>query len=171
MTMKQYLLTLFCVLSLFSCQNQSRYTTSSPEIDIAKEHLLAYENGDWKVWKEQYTDSSKIYHNDWDKALTSDEALTGHLLIISYLSSYEYIDDPIFFEMTIDDDGKKWVNFWGVWQGRIADTETLLKIPVHLSIHYVDGKVAEEYGFWDTNKLMEALNNVSMEQAENANPE
>ena len=167
--MKKIFLLSVGILLLFSCQNQPRYTTSSPEIEIAKKHLLAYESGDWEVWKEQYTDSSKIYHNDWDKALTSTQALTGHQLIISYLSSYEYIDEPIFFEMIIDDDGKKWVNFWGVWQGSIADSDLQLKIPVHLSINYVDGKVAEEYGFWDTNKLMEALNNASSDIQETAN--
>jgi len=164
--MKKQLLLLISILALVSCQNQPRYTTSSPEIDIAKEHIEAYENGDWETWKEQYTENSKIFHNNWDNERTSDEALTGHQLIISYLSSYEYIDEPIFYEMIIDDDGKKWVNFWAVWQGTLAETGVLLKIPVHLSINYVDGKVAEEYGFWDTSKLIEALNEAKPEVPE-----
>jgi len=161
--MKKTLVLLICCIALFSCQNQPRYTTSSPEIDIAKEHLKAYENGDWKTWKEQYTADSKIYHNNWDNSRTSDEALTGHQLIISYLSDYEYIDEPMFYEMIIDDDGKKWVNFWGVWQGIITETGTQIKVPVHLSINYAEGKVVEEYGFWDTSKLIEALNEAKPE--------
>jgi hypothetical protein len=163
--MKKYLI-LLSLLAILSCKNQDRYTTTSPEIDIAKEHLQAYENGDWEIWSEQYTDSSKIFHNNWEKALTSTEALKGHQLIISYLESYEYIDEPVFYEMVIDDDGKKWVNFWGVWHGVVADTGTELKIPVHLSINYVDGKVAEEYGFWDTSKLIEALDESDLEKPE-----
>ncbi|RXP55780.1 hypothetical protein EC396_08085 [Lutibacter sp. HS1-25] len=162
--MKNYLILLFAFSMLFSCQK--RYTTSSPEIDIAKKHLEAYENGDWEVWKEQYTDSSKIYHNNWDVALTSTQALKGHQLIISYLNFYEYVDEPIFFEMIVDDDGKKWVNFWGVWHGIMANTETEIKVPVHLSINYENGKVVEEYGFWDTSKLIEALDESDLEQPE-----
>lgn len=164
--MKKHLLLLICFLAILSCQNQPRYTTSSPEIDIAREHLIAYENGDWETWRQQYTENSKIYHNNWDDARTSEEALTGHKLIISYLSSYEYIDEPMFYEMIIDDDGKKWVNFWGIWNGTIAETGTQLKVPVHLSINYVDGKVAEEYGFWDTSKLIEALNEAKPDSPE-----
>ena len=169
--MKKAFLLIICFSALFSCQNEPRYTTSSPEIDIAKEHLKAYENGDWETWKAQYTEDSKIYHNNWDDARTSEEALIGHKLIISYLSSYEYIDEPLFYEMTIDDDGKKWVNFWGVWQGTLAETGIILKIPVHISINYVDGKVAEEYGFWDTSKLIEALNEAKPTAPEMASAE
>lgn len=161
--MKKLALLLVSFLMFIGCQKQQQYTTSSPEIDIAKEHIQSYEDGDWETWKKQYTANSKIYHNNWDVARTSSEALNGHKLIISRLSSYEYLDEPIFFEMIIDDDGKKWVNFWAVWQGTLKANNTTLKIPVHLSINYKDGKVVEEYGFWDTSKLIEAIDEIAIE--------
>ncbi len=161
--MKKSALLLVAFLMFLGCQKEQRYTTSSPEIDIAKEHIQAYEDGDWETWKKQYTENSKIYHNNWDVARTSSEALNGHKLIISRLSSYKYLDEPMFFEMIIDDNGKKWVNFWAVWQGTLKANNATLKIPVHLSINYKDGKVVEEYGFWDTSKLVEAIDEIAIE--------
>lgn len=155
---------LLSFLMLIGCQIKPRYTTSSPEIDIAKEHIQSYEDGNWEIWKQQYTEASKIYHNNWDIARTSTEALNGHKLIISRLSSYEFIDEPMFFEMIIDDNGKKWVNIWAVWKGTLKESNITLKIPVHLSINYVNGKVAEEYGFWDTSKLIEAIDEIALDQ-------
>ena len=164
--MKKLLLVAFCVLSITACQKQ-RYFTSSPEIDLAKKSIEAYENGDWEQWVSKYADDAKIYHNNWDKSKSSTDAVAGHKAMLTNFSSYKYMDDPIFFEMIIDDKGEKWVHYWAVWQGVSIDGKEL-KIPLHMASNYKDGKVVAEYGFWDTNNLMITMDeiNESLDESE-----
>ena len=68
-------------------------------------------------------------------------------------------------EQIIDDKGRTWVNFWGVWKGTLKENSTEVIIPVHLTIQFKNGKVVEEYGFWDTYTLNEELKKI-----ENASP-
>lgn len=165
---KLILLGLSIVLFIACKQNEpQRFTTSSPEIDATKSFIKAYEEGDWKTWEGLYSDTAKIYHNTWDIPATVAETLESHKAILSNFSSYQFVKDPIFYEMIIDDDGNKWVHFWGVWKGVLSANGKELKIPVHLAVNYVDGKNTEEYGFWDRSPLLDALTEIAESEMEN----
>lgn len=168
--MRKSILLFVALFTLIACNNETRYTTSSPEIDLAKKSIQAYEAGDWNTWINKFSDDAKIYHNNWDKFKTSDEAVEGHKQMLKNFSSYSYIDDPIFFEMVIDDKGEKWVNYWAVWEGTSVNG-TELKIPIHMSSNYKDGKVVAEYGFWDTHSLMIVMDEIAENEAEASNVE
>jgi len=75
-------------------------------------------------------------------------------------------NDDIFYEQTLSDDGNTWVNFWGDWRGTLAANGQALEIPVHLTCQMVDGKIVEEYGFYDVSKYVLAMQAIEAEKAE-----
>ena len=163
---KLLLLGLILVLGM-SCENtEPRYTTSSPEIDSIKALVVEYQDGDWEKWLTHYADTAKIYHNTWNTATSPKETQESFVEIFKNVSSYKFDEEPVFYEMIIDDEGEKWVNFWGNWRGTLAANDMELEIPVHLSINMVDGKIIEEYGFYDLSNFIVALNEIEAAKAE-----
>ena len=141
-----------------SCEKKKeRFTTKSENIDKLKSGVTAYAEGDWEAWMQPYSDSSKIYYNTWDQALTPKEAMKTQKDLIEKLSSYGWRAEPQFYEQTIDDDGETWVNFWGVWEGKLKGDDKQINIPVHLSVKMKDGKIVEEYGFWNMAEMAEEM--------------
>ncbi|MFD1094988.1 nuclear transport factor 2 family protein [Salegentibacter chungangensis] len=158
--MKKLILLALVITMGMNCRAQEtseRYTTSSPLIENTKKYLAAYENQDWDTWMMQYTDSSKIYHNTWENARMPEEALKSHKELLSNMTSYEFLDEPIFYEQIVDDEGKTWVYMWGIWKGTLKGSGETIKVPVHLALWFKDGKNVEEYGFYDTSSLMAAI--------------
>lgn len=133
---------------------EERYTTSSPAIDKVKELIQNYENQDWDSWKSHYADNAELYHNNWDQAATPEQFMQRQEKLLSNVSAYEFVNDPVFYEQIIDDDGHKWVYFWGIWQGTLKSNDQQLRIPVHLAFRFEDGKIVEEYGFYDLSEYM-----------------
>ncbi|MFD0976572.1 hypothetical protein [Salinimicrobium gaetbulicola] len=136
---------------------EARYTTSSPMIDLVKKGLMDYEKKDWDSWKAQFGDDARIFHNNWDESVSPDEFIEDHSGFLDNFSSYEFVDEPAFFEQIIDDKGQKWVYFWGIWEGTLKSNRQNLKIPVHLALMYKDGKIVEEYGFYDMSPFWKAM--------------
>lgn len=136
---------------------EERYATSSKLIDSVKKGLMAYEKKDWDSWKAQFGDDAKIFHNNWDESVSPDEFMEDHTGFLGNFSSYEFADEPVFFEQIIDDKGQKWVYFWGIWKGTLKSNSQDLKIPVHLALLYKNGKIAEEYGFYDMSPFWKAM--------------
>lgn len=156
--MKKFHLVIVISLLFFACSSgPERYTTSSPEIETVKNGIEAYLKADWESWVSQYADTAKIFHNDWDKYRDPSQVVEGHEAMLSYFKSYSFEKDRTFYEMVIDDEGKKWVYFWGIWRGTLNETGRELAIPVHLAKQFVDGKNVEEYGFWNLNDMLEAI--------------
>ena len=155
-------------------QNQpQRFTTSSPEIDAYKKGVGAYESQDWETWQGMFADTAKVFHNKWAESSTPQETMQGHISMIGTLSSYGFDDDKMFIEQVIDDDGKTWVNFWGLWKGTVKASGKALEIPVHLSTRFVNGKIVEEYGFWDMSSYileMQAVEAAAQAAAEAEDP-
>lgn len=136
---------------------ETRYTTSSPMIDLVKKGLMAYEKKDWDSWKAQFADDAKIFHNNWDEYISPDEFIEDQAGFLGNFSSYEFVDEPAFYEQIIDDKDQKWVYYWGVWEGTLKSGGQKLKIPVHLALLYKDGKIVEEYGFYDMSPFWKAM--------------
>lgn len=162
--MKKIIFISFLSLLFFSCNNEPRFTTTAPEIDVAKTFIEAYESQNWEEWQSHYTDSSKIYHNTWKTASSPEEVMASHKTMIANLESYGFEKEPIYYERTIDDEGDVWVNFWGQWIGVLKESKKKVEIPVHLSIRFVDGKNVEEYGFWNPSDYVNGLIEIQSQE-------
>lgn len=136
---------------------EPQYTTSSPMIDATKKMMQAYENQDWETWRTQYADTAKVFHNNWEQAVSPDDFIANEKEFVDEMSSYGFAKDPVFYEQIIDDKGQKWVYFWGIWEGTLAANNQKLRIPVHLALQFKDGKIVEEYGFYDMSPYWKAL--------------
>ena len=176
--MKNLIAILITVILFTACQQQPvRFTTSSAEINAYKKGISAYESADWDTWQGMFADTAKVYYNTWAESSTAKETMQGHIAMIETLSSYEFDKDKMFIEQVIDDDGKTWVNFWGLWRGTMKANGKTLEIPVHLSTQFVDGKIVEEYGFWDMSsyvlelQALEAAAKEAQEAEESASAE
>ena len=167
--MRKFLFLASLVFLLISCQNnqQKRFKTASAEIDLLKKGLSDYENANWVEWSKQYADSAKIFQNTWLEGASPGEVKVRHEELISNLSSYSFDKKDITMEQIIDDKGRTWVNFWGIWKGTLKANSKEIFIPVHLTIQFKNGKVIEEFGFWDTAKLNEELQKMEYASSEN----
>jgi len=167
--MKKFLFLASLVILFISCQNNQpkRFKTASAEIDLLKKGLSDYENANWVEWSKQYADSAKIFQNTWLEGASPDEVKARHEELISNLSSYSFDKKDITMEQIIDDRGRTWVNFWGIWKGTLKANSKEIFIPVHLTIQFKNGKVIEEFGFWDTAKLNEELKKMEYASSEN----
>lgn len=164
--MKKILLLGLATVFFISCKNaEPRYFSSSPEIDVAKAHIKAYNEGDWATWTSHYADTAKISHNTLDKSSPAEvlESLKG---LLAGASSYGFTDKDIFYEMVIDDKDEKWVNFWGTWEGTLAANNQKLIIPVHLTVQFINGKIAEEHAYYDLSEYMMVMQKIESEMAE-----
>ena len=160
--MKKILFSVLLLLIILSCQvdTKERYTRTSTEIDLLKKGIEYYENADWDKWSEQYADSAKIYQNTWHVWSSPEVTKERHIDLISNLSSYGFEREDLIMERIIDDKGKIWVNSWGLWRGTLKANNKVIEIPVHLTVQFVDGKIIEECGFWNTAALNEELKNI-----------
>jgi len=167
--MKKLILLGLVIVLFTSCEEKKqRYFETSAEIDVTKALLKDYHAGDWKAWAGHYADTAKIYHNTV-KGVTAAETIASLKQILSNTSSYKFDDKNLWYEMVVDKDGETWVNFWGNWRGNLAANGKELVIPVHLTIQFVNGKIVEEYGYYDISEFVLSLQ--AIEAAEMAEEE
>jgi len=132
-----------------------RYTQNSEEINTVKELIQNYENGEWDKYKSHYADTAKIYYNSRESQ-NIDQVMANHREAISGLSSYVFPDEYDEYEMVVTDDDETWVNYWGDWQGTIAENDSLIEIPVHITARFDKGKIVAEHVYYDNSGIMGA---------------
>lgn len=167
--MKKLFLLGLAVILFAACNNQkSLYTQNSPEIESFKSLINDYNNKDYKALVSKYADTSKTNFNR-AKMASSDIPEYHKANDVNY-SSRGFLEKGQEYEMVKDDDGKTWVNFWGTWKATLAANNKELTIPVHLTARFIDGKIVEDYGYWDPSeviqelKAIEAANNMPVEE-------
>ena len=155
------LLLLVCIASVISaCQKEKqRYFSESPEIETVKAGIAAYEAQDWETWKANIADTAKFYPNT-TKGVSVTEYLENTKAMVATLSSYGFNKENTFIEMVIDKDDETWVNYWSTWKGTLAANSKELTIPVHLTIQFVNGKIVEEYGYWNMSNYIAAMQEI-----------
>ncbi|MGB5781159.1 MAG: nuclear transport factor 2 family protein [Eudoraea sp.] len=164
--MKKILIVCVATVFFISCKNaEQKYFSSSPEIDEVKALVKDYNAGDWNAWMTHYADTAKVHHNTLEDS-TPAELLEGLKGLLAGASSYGFTDKDIFYEMVIDDQGEKWVNFWGTWEGTIAANNQKLIIPVHLTLQLVNGKIVEEHGYYDLSEYLAVMQKIESEMDE-----
>tara|TARA_R110002049_G_scaffold112509_2_gene262026 strand:- start:1190 stop:1708 length:519 start_codon:yes stop_codon:yes gene_type:complete len=161
---KLFLLGLASILFV-ACQNQpQRYFEASPEIETVKAGIKAYETQDWDTWKANFADTAKIYHNT-DKGASPDELMVGMKQMLSNFSEYKFLNEEAEIEMIIDKDGDTWVNYWNTWGGKAKVTDKTIAVPVHLTIQFIDGKIVQEYAYYDTASIGQAISEIETVKA------
>jgi len=161
--MKKLILLSLSVVLFTACNQDKRYTQQSPEIDTYKKVIKAYENQDWENFATHYADTVKIMNNTTeDKGQTLAELIETNKEDASLFSSWHYVDKESEYEMVITDKGQTWVNFWGLWQGKMKSNGKTYDIPAHMTAQFIDGKIVKEFGYWDISNLFLNPNNVTV---------
>jgi hypothetical protein len=148
------------ILSIVSCNNSQRYTQNSKEIDIVKATINYYDYQKWDSLVMHYADTAKVYYNTRDQYFTAKSLPEYHIKNDSTFLTRAFEDDRREYEMITDDNGKKWVNFWGIWEGNLLENNQKIEIPVHITYQFIDDKIVREYGYWNTSDLVLALQEI-----------
>ncbi|MEN3324000.1 nuclear transport factor 2 family protein [Mariniflexile soesokkakense] len=158
--MRKLFLLGLAVILFTACDNKpQRYFEESAEIETTKTGIKAYEDQDWDTWRANFADTAKIYHNT-NKAASPDEMMVGMKQMLSNFSSYGFNTKEAEYEMIIDKDGDTWVNYWNTWHGKAKVTDKELSIPVHLTVQFVNGKIVEEYAYYDTSGISATISEI-----------
>ena len=153
--MKKLILLGFSIALFAACNQQTkRYTQQSKEIDTYKQVIKDYENQNWESMAIHYTDTAKILNNVTEKnAQTVAQLVSQNKQDAAIFSSWNFVPEESEYEMVVTDKGETWVNFWGLWQGRLTANNQLYEIPVHITCRFIDGKIVREIGYWDISAL------------------
>lgn len=161
--MKKSIILFLVAFVMGACQEfKPRYFSTSPEIDEVKALVDDYQSGNWDSWRTHYMDTAKIFHNSIE-GVSIDVALRGLRNTVEFMDAYNFTDQEMFWEMVVDDDNMTWVYFWGTWKATVSGTGTELEIPVHIASLMVNGKIAAEYGFYDTHDIQLAVQDLVMD--------
>lgn len=163
-TIKKQLPVLLMLLVLMTaCNQDKRYTQQSPEIDTYKKVVEAYENQDWEEFATHYADTAMIFNNKTkDKGQSLVQFVETNKQDATLFSSWSYADKESEYEMVVTDKGETWVNFWGLWQGKLKANGQTYDIPSYMTAQFVDGKIVKEHGYWDISELITSPHNVAV---------
>lgn len=132
-----------------------RYTQKSPEIEISRAVIKSYDKMDWKTLTSHYADTAKVHFNTTKKnPMEASKIPEYHKANDINYSSRGFVEKDNFFEMVVTDKGENWVNFWGTWKCKLKTNGKEIEIPVHLTSQYKNGKIVDEYGYWDASELV-----------------
>ena len=163
--MKNLLLIFLVSILTISCNDgkkeneKVRYTQASEQINTLKAAIQNYESGDWDTYKTHYADTAKLYYNR-NESQNVAQVLADHQQSLNGISKYEFLDDSEEYEMVVTDDDETWVNFWGDWQGTMAENDSMIEIPVHITARFVDGKIVSEHVYYDNSGVISAFANL-----------
>jgi len=145
------------LFAIVACNKSQRYSQNSTEIDIVKATINYYDYQKWDSLTMNYADSAKVYYNTRDQYFTAKNLPDYHIKNDSAFLTRAFKDDRREYEMITDDNGKKWVNFWGIWEGNLLENNQKIQIPVHITYQFIDSKIVREYGYWNSSELVLAL--------------
>lgn len=161
--MKKSILAVLTLVLFTACNQKKQYTQQSPEIDTYKKVIKAYENQDWENFATHYADTVKIYNNATkDKGQSLTQLIENNKQDASMFSSWGYVEKDSEYEMVTTDKGETWINFWGLWQGKMKANGKTYDIPTHITARFIDGKIVAEHGYWDISELITNTYNVEV---------
>jgi len=164
--MKKIIVVLSVVIFIMSCKNNShRYTQDSKEIDIVKATINYYDFNQWDSLAYSYADTAKIYYNSRKTILAPSDLKTYFTRNSESFSTRAFEDETREYEMIEDNDGKIWVNFWGIWEGNLKANNKKIVIPVHITYQFDNGKIINEYGYWNNDELNQELRAIANEKS------
>jgi uncharacterized lipoprotein NlpE involved in copper resistance len=149
---KTILIALAIVLSLSSCNQKKRYTQQSPEIDTYKKVMDDYKTQNWADYATHYADSAIVCNNVVkEKGITVTQAVEENK---EQAKDFTWVIEKEEYEMVETDEGETWVNYWALWKGTLKTSGKVYEIPFHNTARFIDGKIVEEYGYWDNSEII-----------------
>ncbi|MFC2120142.1 hypothetical protein ACFLTI_00945 [Bacteroidota bacterium] len=152
--MKNLFLIISILLVCSACQDKQtiqKYYEESPEIELCKKLVEAYNNQDWETFKSNYCDTAKIWHNSKylvDPGISPGAFIDGVKETSAEMEYFRFTDNAR-WEMIIDNDDNRWVHFWGNWEGKFIKSESKIININHIDYLVKDGKIVSEVGYWD----------------------
>ncbi len=165
--MKKLLLLTTLMVLMISCKSD-RYSQNSPEIETYKSSIKDYDEKNWEQMTSHYSDTAKIFFNTTNASMLASELQNYHTESDAAFSSRGFKEEGQEYEMVIDDKGRTWVNFWGTWQATLAANNKQMELPVHLTAQFIDGKIVQEYGYWDNAPIVMEFQKLEAENAAKA---
>lgn len=158
--MKNLFLVGLAIVLFTSCNTKpERYTQQSPEIENYKAGIKDYTEKNWESLVSHYADTANVFFNT-TIPMRASKIPEFHQNNETVFSSRGFVKEGQEYEMAITDEGKTWVNFWGVWKGTLAANNKVIEIPVHLTAQFIDGKIVREYGYWDNAPIVLAIQEI-----------
>ncbi|HZW62371.1 MAG TPA: nuclear transport factor 2 family protein [Flavobacteriaceae bacterium] len=153
---------LLLALSIMACKQEIRYTQQSPEIETFKKSINDYKTMNWESLATHYADTAIVANNvPKEKAKSVSEAIKINK---EDAEIFTWVVENEEYEMVVTDEGETWVNFWGLWKGTMKSTNKVYTVPFHSTARFIDGKIVEEYGYWNNSEIvsdLQALQNAT----------
>lgn len=129
---------------------------SSPEVELIRSKFDDYHSGNWTQWLSKYHDNARIFYNSPVRFITPLQAAQGHEASVKGLSHYLFDPASIRIYSFLNESGETWVSFYGNWEATLPDNIRFV-VPTHATYLFIDGKIAEEHGYWDNTIFRAAL--------------
>ena len=136
------------LLGITACQpeqTKKQYFEESPEIEIAKKAVKAFQDGDAETYRTCYADTARIWQNQyWGKypGNTVDEQIE---LLKSIKARQEYFNfDGEIWEMIIQNEGANWVHLWADMHTKYVGDSVEIELPIHVAFSVIDNKIVYE---------------------------
>jgi len=162
--MKTSVLLVLTTVLFMSCEKQeTRYTQQSAEIDTFKKVIDNYKKMNWDAMAIHYADTAKIAHNTLkENAISLSETIKNHK---ADAEMFNWVVENEEYEMVVTDDNETWVNFWGVWKGTMKTTQKEYIMPVHITVRFIDGKIVEDFRYFNNAEINMDLMRAEQETA------
>jgi ketosteroid isomerase-like protein len=149
--MKKLILLTLTIVLFTACNQEKRYTQQSPEIDTYKKAMNDYKSLNWENLATHYADTAKIANNVIEeKAFNVSQFIERNK---EDADMFSWVVEKEEYEMVVTDKGETWVNFWGLWKGTMKSTGKVYDIPFHNTVRFIDGKIVEEFGYWNNSEI------------------
>jgi hypothetical protein len=159
--MKKLVCIVFALILFNACQKKEpqRYFSESAEIESSKKLLSYFATYNYDGIKEIYSDSVKIYDNSVKAASLSD--MIAMIKDNEQMSEYMKIKDSADYEMVITKDNETWVNCWYAIVGKFKGLDKEFVIPCHSTFQFKDGKIVEEYSYYNTLSVYQEMEKMA----------
>lgn len=142
-----------------ACNQTQRYTQTSPEIETVKTLIHDYDTKNYDALISHFADTAQVFFNS-PNSILAPTLRSFHEMDDANFSARGFLTEGQEYEMVNSDDGKTWVNFWGMWQGTLAANNKVVTLPVHLTIQFENGIAVREYGYWDNAPIVLAIQEI-----------
>ena len=144
-----------------SCEKEKqRYFSESAEIETLKKGIEAYESQDWDAWKSHFAENAHVFVNSKD-SITVDTRMADLKTATGMMSSYGFERENEWIEMVLDKDDETWVYYWAQWNGVFEANNATVSVPVHLAVHFENGKIVSEHVYYDATEMNEIIEDIT----------